>query len=167
MGFGIYHWTGFYYVIPEWEGPRGWPKYLNTPEEARLILAFDEYIPQILGRAQELVLKHREQETACEIIKAPAEGLINALLSEGRISLRREAEIYCSAPNRIEVILDDATKWLCLSLDELKGLLLGDMAPNRRSKYNERPALPTFHYLALNMPIFSVGRGSNSKCYPT
>ena len=72
----IYHWTGYYYVIPEWEGPRVWPKSLNTDEEARLILAFDEYIPQILGRAQELVLKHREQETACEIIKVSAEALI-------------------------------------------------------------------------------------------
>ena len=120
----IYHWTGYYYVIPEWEGPRVWPKNLNTDEEARLILAFDEYIPQIQARAQELLLKHKEEETACEIIKASAEGLINTLLSEGRISLRRKADIYCPDPNRIEVILDDSTKWLCLSLDELKGLLL-------------------------------------------
>ena len=101
-----------------------WPKNLNTDEEARLILAFDEYIPQIQARAQELLLKHKEEETACEIIKASAEGLINTLLSEGRISLQRKADIYCPAPNRIEVILDDSTKWLCLSLDELKGLLL-------------------------------------------
>jgi hypothetical protein len=120
----IYHWTGYYYVIPEWEGPRVWPKNLKTDEEARLILAFDEYIPQIQARAQELLLKHKEEETACEIIKASAEGLINTLLSEGRISLRRKADIYCPALNRIEVILDDSTKWLCLSLDELKGLLL-------------------------------------------
>ena len=120
----IYHWTGYYYVIPEWEGPRVWPKDLNTDEEARLILAFDEYIPQIQARAQELVLKHREQETACEIIKASAQGLINTLLSEGRISLRRKADINCAAPNRIEIILDDSTKWLCTSLEELKGLLL-------------------------------------------
>ena len=84
----------------------------------------NEYIPQILARAQKLVLKHREQETECEIIKASAQGLINTLLSEGRISLRRKAAINCPAPNRIEVILDDSTKWLCTSLDELKGLVL-------------------------------------------
>ena len=120
----VYKWPGSYYVIPEWNGPREMPRSIETTEEAELMVKFDEYIPQIQARAQELLLKHREQETACEIIKASAQGLINTLLSEGRISLRRKADINCAAPNRIEIILDDSTKWLCTSLEELKGLLL-------------------------------------------
>ena len=121
----IYKWSEkYFYVIPEWEGPREVPRHIGTYEEAELMIKFDKYIPQILAWAQELVLKHKEQETACEIIKASAEGLINTLLSEGIISLRKKADIYCPAPNRIEIILDDSTKWLCTSLNELRGLLL-------------------------------------------
>lgn len=119
----IYKWTGFYYVIPEWTGAREVPRYMDIDEDAKLMLSFDRYIPKIQSRAQEFVLKYKEKQTACEIIKASAEGLIRSLQSEGTISLQGEADVSCPDPGRIEVT-HETTKWLVKSLDELKALLL-------------------------------------------
>ena len=119
----IYKWPGYYDVIPEWKGPWEVPRYMETDEEAKLMLSFDRYIPKIQARAQEFVLKHKEKQTACEIIKSSAEGLIRSLQSEGTISLQGEADVSCPDPGRIEVT-HETTKWLVKSLDELKALLL-------------------------------------------
>ena len=119
----VYKWPGSYYVIPEWNGPREMPRSIETNEEAKLMLSFDRYIPKIQARAQEFVLKHKEKQTACEIIKSSAEGLIRSLQSEGTISLQGEADVSCPDPGRIEVTLE-TSKWLVKSLDELKALLL-------------------------------------------
>ena len=119
----IYKWPGYYNVIPEWNGPREVARYMDIDEESKLMLTFDRYIPKIQARAQEFVLKHKEEQTSWEIIKASAEGLIKTLQSEGTIYLQQEADISCPGPGRIEVTLE-STKWLVKSLDELRALLL-------------------------------------------
>ena len=103
--------------------PRYLPNNIDIHDEAELMLAFDEYIPQIQARAEEIVLKHKEQQTACEIIRASAEGLINLLINEGRISLEREPTISCRTPDMIDIGIGRIT-WIVGSLEELKALLL-------------------------------------------
>lgn len=114
----------YYFAVPLWnEMPRYLPNNIDIHDEAELMLAFDEYIPQIQARAEEIVLKHKEQQTACEIIRASAEGLINLLINEGRISLEREPTISCRTPDMIDIGIGRIT-WIVGSLEELKTLLL-------------------------------------------
>ena len=114
-----------FYILPMWRNAHlNHFSYLRTPKAAEIILTFDIYIPQILKRAEKIILQHNEADTTCKIIKVSAESIIKTLISNGSIEFPGEYSVTCSNPHKFEVMIEKSTKWIVCSLDELKSLLL-------------------------------------------
>lgn len=126
---------GGFYILPMWRSaPIGQSTYIRSPKAAELILAFDTYIPQILGRAENTILKQKEIETTCKIIKASAEGIIKTLIADRSIEIPDGYSVTCSYPHKFEVMIPSSGKWIVSSLDELKPLLLKRYAKSGQDK---------------------------------
>ena len=124
-----------FYILPMWKsGQINSCTYIRTPKSAKLILAFDTYIPQILERAENAILKQKEIETTCKIIKASAEGIIKTLIADKSIDIPEGYYVTCSNPHRFEVMIPTSSKWIVSTLDELKPLLLKRYAKSEQDK---------------------------------
>ena len=95
---------------------------LVAHDAAELMLAFDSFIPQILERAETVIMKKAEKEKICEILKVSAEGMINRLAAEGVIQIKDKAIVTCRQSNKIEVDID-STRWIVSSIEEIEALL--------------------------------------------
>ena len=95
---------------------------LVAHDAAELMLAFGSFIPQILERAETVIMKKAEKEKIREILRVSAEGMINRLAAEGIIQIKDKAIVTCRQSNKIEVDID-STRWIVSSIEEMEALL--------------------------------------------
>jgi hypothetical protein len=95
---------------------------LVANDAAELMLAFDSFIPEILERAETVIMKKAEKEKIREILRVSAEGMINRLAAEGVIQIKDKAIVTCRQSNKIEVDID-STRWIVSSIEEMEALL--------------------------------------------
>ena len=111
-------------IRPLWRYGNIYESRLGAGETAELILEFDKWIPQILQRAEAVVLQRKERVMLCEILKTSALGIIKKLVADGAIELPGKVDVRCMRPESIQIHIEKKPIWMVKSLEELPEKLL-------------------------------------------